>query len=300
MTASVELYGLNIGPYVGIASAVDVPGLTADGLFAAMQGGSPQLGGVSLLRLDQLSHRDEIAAVTFSGGVSEYIYGRERESFADLGPLLADAVRQRAEAWGPRVEPPNEGIRATVIGASQYTTQVSGSTIFVSPMEILPLRNVPVIAPAMPLDGETLDSDAIAAAIKAVLKRMELDDPQTPVAIFVPWRGSATYARLHAFCAGVATGVSAKLAHGQPLVLAGDGDLGGLIGIHFREEMKLKNPIISIDGLELHDFDFIDIGTMLESSGAVPVVIKSLIFPTGAGIGREGTAVAGLATASPT
>ena len=62
--------------------------------------------------------------------------------------------------------------------------------------------------------------------------------------------------------------------------------LGGLIGIHLREEMKIGNPIISIDGLELKEFDYIDIGTMLEASGAVPVVIKSLIFPANAAIGR--------------
>jgi ethanolamine utilization protein EutA len=36
---------------------------------------------------------------------------------------------------------------------------------------------------------------------------------------------------------------------------------------------------VSIDGLELKEFDYIDIGAMLDSSGAVPVVIKSLIFP---------------------
>jgi ethanolamine utilization protein EutA len=51
--------------------------------------------------------------------------------------------------------------------------------------------------------------------------------------------------------------------------------------------MKLANPIISIDGLELKQFDFIDIGEMLESSGAVPVVIKSLIFPASAALGQE-------------
>ena len=80
--------------------------------------------------------------------------------------------------------------------------------------------------------------------------------------------------------------MSNLLARGLPVVLAGDGDVGGLLGIHFREEMKLANPVISIDGLELKQFDFIDIGAMLESSGAVAVVIKSLIFPASAALGQ--------------
>ena len=77
------------------------------------------------------------------------------------------------------------------------------------------------------------------------------------------------------------------LADGHPLVLAGDGDLGGLIGIHLREEMQIENAIVSVDGLELKEFDYIDIGTMLPNSGAVPVVIKSLIFPASAAPGME-------------
>jgi ethanolamine utilization protein EutA len=35
----------------------------------------------------------------------------------------------------------------------------------------------------------------------------------------------------------------------------------------------------------LKAFDFIDIGAMLETSGAVPVVIKSLVFPTSSAVG---------------
>ena len=71
-------------------------------------------------------------------------------------------------------------------------------------------------------------------------------------------------------------------------VLVGDGDVGGLVGIHCHEEIKLRNPVISIDGVTLNDFDFIDIGGFLEVSGAVPVVIKSLVFPTSAALGTEG------------
>jgi len=282
---------LSLGSTLAPEAAEALVERMADCLFAAMRGATPALGGTSLLRLEPLTFRGHIDAVTFSGGVSEYIYGREQQSFDDLGPLLAAAIRTRVAQWGPRIEPPNEGIRATVIGASQYTTQVSGSTIYVSPLDVLPLRNMPVIAPAMPLGDEVIDADAVTESIQAVLKRMELDDPDTPVAVFVPWQGSATFARIDAFCRGVAVGLTAKLAHGHPLVLAGDGDVGGLIGIHFREELKLASPVVSIDGLELKDFDFIDIGSMLESSGAVPVVIKSLVFPASAAIGREGEGV---------
>jgi ethanolamine utilization protein EutA len=145
--------------------------------------------------------------------------------------------------------------------------------------DAVPLRNVPVIAPELALGGDTIDPAAVARATQAMLKRLDLNGGEQPVAVFVPWQGSATFQRLDAFCRGVVEGLATVLANGHPLVLAGDGDVGGLLGIHLHEEMKLENPVVSIDGLELKAFDYIDIGTMLEASGAVPVVIKSLIFP---------------------
>jgi ethanolamine utilization protein EutA len=75
---------------------------------------------------------------------------------------------------------------------------------------------------------------------------------------------------------------------GHPLILVNDGDIGGLIGIHVNEEAHLNLPVISIDGIEIKEFDFIDIGAILSASGAVPVVIKSLVFP-GAALGRPKT-----------
>jgi ethanolamine utilization protein EutA len=250
----------------------------ADRLFEAMDGGSPVAGGRGLLRLDPLARRGEVAEVTFSGGVAEYIHGREAASHGDLGMLLAQEIRARVGSWGPRLACAGEGIRATVIGASQYTMQVSGSTIYVSPLDALPLRNLPVVAPDFALDSEEIATPAVADAITAMLKRLDLDAAGVPVAVFVRWRGSATFQRLDAFCRGVADGLASILADGHPLVLAGDGDVGGLMGIHLRNEMQIDNAIVSVDGLELKDFDYVDIGAMLPGSGAVPVVIKSLIF----------------------
>jgi ethanolamine utilization protein EutA len=234
------------------------------------------------MRTDPLNYRGKIDEIQFSGGVSEFIYGNEHDKFGDLGPLLAAEIRSRVETFGARLEPSIEGIRATVVGASQYTVQLSGSTIFVTPLDALPLRNVPVIAPALPLEHDEIDPALVALAVQSMLKRLDLASGEQPIALFVPWRGSATFQRLDAFCKGAVEGLASILEHGHPLVLAGDGDVGGLLGIHLHEEMKIANPVVSIDGLELKDFDYIDIGAMLESSGAVPVVIKSLIFPASA------------------
>jgi len=258
----------------------------ADRLFEIIS--KPALGAdtAALLRLDPLRNGRKPDVVSFSGGVSEYIYGREDRGFGDLGPVFARAIRARAETWGPRIEPSDEGIRATVIGASQYTIQVSGSTIFVAPQSALPLRNVPVIAPTLPLDGQALDAERIAQAVHAALRRLDLHEGEKTVALCYRWTGSATFARLDGFCRGVAAGLAKVLERGSPLVLVGEGDVGGLIGIHCREETRVASPIVSIDGIVLKEFDFIDIGALLETSGAVPVVIKSLVFPGSSALGR--------------
>jgi ethanolamine utilization protein EutA len=258
----------------------------AERLFEALSSPAVSAETLALMRLPPLRNARAPDVITFSGGVSEYIYAREEAVFGDLGTLLAKAIVRRVLAWGPRLEMPDQGIRATVVGASQYTVQVSGSTIFVTPMEALPLRNIPVIVPDLPLDAEALEPRALAAAIDRALRRLDLHEGRQAVALCYRWRGPASFARLDAFCRGVAAGLARSLDRGLPLVLIGDGDIGGLVGIHCHETTRLANTIVSIDGIVLKEFDFIDIGAMLEESGAVPVVIKSLVFPASSALGR--------------
>ncbi len=259
----------------------------ADRLFETISAPKLRPETASLLRLDALRNERKPDVVTFSGGVSEYIYNRQEAGFGDLGPRLARAIKQRVEAWGVRIARPDEGIRATVVGASQYTIQVSGSTIFVSPLDALPKRNVPVITPELPLEAEALDVEAIANGVRTALRRLDLTGAEQAVALCYRWAGSATFRRLDDFLKGLTLGLDAHLGAGHPLILVGDGDIGGLVGIHALEESKLANPIVSIDGIVLKEFDFIDIGALLETSGAVPVVIKSLVFPTSSALGRS-------------
>jgi ethanolamine utilization protein EutA len=218
-------------------------------------------------------------AITFSGGVSEFIYGRQADQFGDLGVLLGAALRARAaELEVPLIEAA-AGIRATVIGASQYTIQVSGSTIYLAPLDVVPVRNVPVVMPTFPWSDEDLEPGEVRNATREALRRFDLLEADTPVAVALRWQGSATFGRLDAFCGGVVEGMRPSLERGHPLILVCDSDVGGLLGLHFRDEMGLSIPIISIDGIDLREFDYVDIGALIPSSGAVPVVIKSLVFP---------------------
>ena len=122
----------------------------AEVIFGVAEGRRGGLEGkLRLTRvLPKLFEYDE---VSFSGGVSEYIYGRETGSYGDLGASLGKAIRAGIDSKriAIPVADPGEGIRATVVGASQCSVQLSGNTVTVSNPEILPIHNVPVIHPEL-------------------------------------------------------------------------------------------------------------------------------------------------------
>lgn len=247
-------------------------------LFQAMGAETATDGLTRWLRTEPLADGAPPDVLLFSGGVAEYLYGRETGVFGDLGALLAAAIARRAAAWGIPVRKPTHAIRATVLGASQYTVQLSGSTIFATPESALPLRNVMAIHPNIVLDAERIDPRQVGAAVRTALRQLGPQYATLPAALCFDWQGSATHQRLDAFCRGVLAALEPQLRAGGPLVIVTQADVGGLIGMHLRSECAVTSPIVSIDGIALAELDFVDIGALIESSGAVPVVIKSLLF----------------------
>lgn len=222
-----------------------------------------------------LRTRGAFRDVVFSGGVAEYIYGREAREFGDLGPRLAAAVRRHAEGSRIQLLEPREGIRATCIGASQYTVQVSGDTIFLSDPAPLPLRSLPVAAVGA-ISGSSVEQ--IAHAVRQAMVRLDLqDDGEGRVALAVQWRRGADYASLRELCAGIVEALPG-VRDGRPLVLVIDADVAGILGALLQQEFQVRGSIVCIDQVQLREFDYIDIGRRLPAQGVVPVVVKSLVF----------------------
>jgi ethanolamine utilization protein EutA len=250
----------------------------ADALVCALR--RPTAPDVERLFLTEPLGEIEVDGIMFSGGVGEFVYGRETRDFGDLGRLLGEKLRAAADTgeidWP--VLPAGECIRATALGASEYSVQLSGNTIYVSnPRKLLPRRNLQVLQPAYDCSGD-IDSDALARAIRAHFEAFDLVEGEVEAALAFRWRGAPSYSRLSAFATGIARGLPRTITAGKPLYLVLDGDVAQMLGHLLREEMQVGSELLVIDGIVLWDFDYVDIGRIRLPSHTVPVTVKSLVF----------------------
>ena len=267
---------LELGKPLSQRNKVALAEAMAQFLFEFLEGNglSPQ---AEELLVTPVSKQDRDGAyLLFSGGVSEYIYGRDDQDYGDLGPLLAKSLQKRIPALGMIVEESVEGLRATVIGASQYTVQVSSSTIYLSRKDLLPIHDLMVVTPVLE-KGEP-SAERMARAIEKAFIRLDLIDNPRPVALSVhyPWENS--YNALKAIALGVLQ-TKGLWHHQNPFVLVFDVDIAKLVGAILKEELELEQEVVAIDEIVVGDLDFIDIGEELGfAQEAVPVVVKSLVF----------------------
>ena len=233
--------------------------------------------GEALVLTEPLPRGPSPSAITISGGVAEYMFGHEAEEFGDVAKLLAAELAGELSRRSrlPLIDP-GQRIRATVIGASQFTVQVSGKTIYLPDPYVLPVHNVPVLRLALGACGEA-DPDRLAAAVRAGMEEIDLDRTAA-VAIAFSWRGDPEHSRLKAAGDGILRALAPFAARLKLLVVMIDGDVGKTFGRLLHRELDWPGKIVSIDGLNLHELDYVDVGELIAPPGVVPVVIKSLLF----------------------
>lgn len=225
-------------------------------------------------------------AVAFSGGVGRLLVAESDTvgpatsdsdlatgdwlAYADLGPLLAAALAERAAEKLPVVTL-EEDIRATVVGAGTRTTRFSGNTVHIESEG--PLRNLPVF-PVGKLDCERSElADVLRSAAETARERHEAE---LGFALAISDVGSLSYDRIEALAAALAEAY-APLPPELPLVVVTRQNCAKVLGQGLARRVEGRT-VVAIDELTVDVGDYLDIGTPMRRGGAVPVAIKTLAF----------------------
>ena len=269
-----------IGDRVSQADLRAVAESMADDLVAALTMAKPPPDVLSLYLTDPVSHLNGIEGVVFSGGVAEFFYGREKRDFGDLGCALGSALRERVDAgalpWTLRVD--SQGIRATALGGSEFTAQLSGNTGYITdPKALLPRRNVQVVRPDFEFI-EDFDAGRLAEEIRRHVELFDVTDTHADIVLAFHWEGAPTFRRIKALAEGIRNAIAERIESGKPIYVILDADIAMNLGAVLKEELDVRNELFVVDGLALWDFDYVDLGRIRLPSHTVPVTIKSLVF----------------------
>ncbi len=182
--------------------------------------------------------------ISFSGGVADCMAEElPWNQFGDLGPILGQTIRKSSLCRG-QYALGRETIRATVIGAGSYSTQLSGSTVYSQNVRF-PLKNLPVVE-----------------------KNSELYEGS--VVLSVPGITSPTYAQVRE--------IAGELAKNQPpeLYICLEADMAKALGQALAARLPPETRILCIDRVRVGEDSFLDIGAPV--GGAFPVVVKTLVL----------------------
>lgn len=246
-------------------------------LILYLSGGTPLSDLTKELLITGIpSYKEKIEKIVFSGGVSEYIYGHESREHGDMGVIMGRIIAERFRSghFGMSLGRPLQFIRATVIGASHYTCQVSGNTVFISNSEDLPVRNALMIPVELPDNLQSVGTEKIA---KRFLDALAPYDEQESIAFLVNTT-MLGHDGIRALSTGIISGLGKRLAMGRPLILVFNANVGRQLGLALKEQHEVRNSVICVDEIQPEGMAYIDIGRPVDESGPLPVVIKSLIF----------------------
>ena len=263
-------YNLELGAKISDDLRTQLAGRMAQVLFAAVMTSAQPWEDFHVTA--PLGELPAIDAILFSGGVSEYIYGRETAGFGDLGPDLGRAIRGEADKRGFNILDAGEGIRATVIGASQYTVQLSGETIFIPESLTLPVRNLRVFIARV--DWQAPVAERTAAVVRRTLADRDVEVRGAPFVLAFSTPPFSGYGAVQEMARGIDAALETVSSGDRPMALVFVQNVGQVVG----GMLSAKWNMPCVDEVSLSELDFVDIGEVVPGEGFVPVVIKSLAF----------------------
>lgn len=231
---------------------------------------------LTLTGLAPIPPLEDVDSFIFSGGVSEYVYGRSDQDYGDLGKPLGLALRSRFEQDGlwPRVIEPTECIRATVVGAGEYTVQASGMTSFVSDYSVLPAFGLEVLQAT----ASAAEPKKLQDMLRRALRDRDLDLLTDGVVVAISLDSVPTYPYVRSVAESILS-VAADGMAASTLFIVVKEDLAHSLGSLLKNELGWPGTIVVIDCVVVGDLDYLDIGHPASAAAAIPLTVKSLFFP---------------------
>ena len=227
------------------------------------------------LKTNRLIEVDQIPdIITFSGGVALCMQEeKEKYEFGDIGVFLAHSIIENKAFQRVIIEKSAETMRATVIGAGNYSMNISGSTIEYTENHF-PIKNLPI--GKIQLTKEE-DIDFIGKEIDKI-RNYFTDDGTEQIAIAMKGITCPGFLDVQKMAKNIMEAFEKNFADQVKIILIIEADIGKALGQALKRVNKNHRIICCIDNISCNSGDYIDIGQPIAGGKVIPVVVKTLVF----------------------
>ena len=214
--------------------------------------------------------------ITFSGGVAScFEETGEPFRYGDIGVLLAQSIMENPYFQKGNICKAKETMRATVIGAGNYSMNISGSTIEYTE-ETFPLKNIPVVK--VTLENAEDINNLGENVHRAMQIYRESRGEGRQVAVAMKGLKCPSFAQIQEIADKLTEQFDKECEEKDAVIIVLEEDIGKALGQALHHRIKNRRKIICIDGIYCESGDFVDLGEPIVSGKVIPVIVKTLIF----------------------